>query len=176
MPTTLTTPPSRQSRAVTWFLLAATFLFLTPVGILLIWFGVAEPADHWDDAARLLVVGLGLVATFMFLGLGMGLIRYNILGRPRVRIEPSGLTIGAHTFVWTEIEVVGTASPYGVPYLLASIRTDAIGRLPLVERTMMMTLWPKAPDGRRMAWISEQQLGESAEAASQRAASMIAIQ
>jgi hypothetical protein len=167
--------PNRKPRTVVVVLLAADLLVLVPLGLFLIWLAMFGEVEYWDDTERLLVAGLGLVDAVMFLGVGAGLFRYNILGYPRVGIEPGGLLIGSSWFAWREIDEVAGVSFYGVPYLLLAISPDALARLPLVDRTSMrLTPTPKTPSGHRYVWITEQQLAGSVDTALERLAQLVA--
>lgn len=167
--------PNRRSRTVVAVFLAVDVLILVPIGLFLIWLAMFGEVDYWDGNERLLVAGLGLVDVLMFVGVGAGLVRYNVLGHPSVRIEPGALLIGSSRFAWRELDGFAGVSCYGVPYLVLAIRPDALGRLPLVDRiSMRLTPTPRTPDGHRYVWITEQQLGDSVETALERLDPLVA--
>lgn len=145
-------------------LLAADLLFLVPAGIVTTWYGVAGNVAYWDDPERILVAGLGILGTTMFVGLGACILRYNVIGRPRMRIDDRGLWIGADRVSWAAIGGIAGASVCGVPCLVIAVDEATIRRLGLIDRTLTR-LAPPAADGRRYLWITEQQLGTSVGAA-----------
>ncbi|MBI2777146.1 MAG: hypothetical protein HYX57_07765 [Chloroflexi bacterium] len=154
--------------------LAVDLLVLVPLGLFLIWLAMFGEVDYWDDAERLLVAGLGLVDAVMFLAVGAGLVRYNILGHPRVQIEPGGLLIGSSRFAWHEIDEAVGVIFYGVPYLLLAISPTALVRLSLVDRaSMRLTPTPKTASGHRYVSITEQQLAGSVDTALDRLAPLV---
>jgi hypothetical protein len=161
-----------SGRGVVAVVLAATFLLLVPAGLVLVWLAATSDVDYWDSLDRILLGGLGLVVSAAFVGLGIGVIRYNVLGLPPVRFEPIGIVIGTHRLSWSEIDWVGRTDTYGVPYLLVDVRRDARGGLPLSAR-LVSRFSPPLPDGRRPIWITEQMLGSTVEAAIERIEPML---
>jgi hypothetical protein len=153
-------PPSR----VALFLLAMDVLVLVPLGVGLVWLGAVAPEPHWNDLARVMVVAMGMAAVVLFTFVGLGIIRYNVLGIPSVRLTSDGVTIGGSLVAWDQVGQVGVQNLYEVPYLTVELDRTSLDRVAWIDRLAMKFAAP--PDDRRgPLWITEQQLGMRAQTA-----------
>jgi len=144
-----------QLNPIVAILVAFDFLFLVPLGMVL----VVNGGDDGD----VFLIGSGLVFATAFAAIGAGAIRCNILGRPTVRFASDGMRIGPVVFRWAEIGTVGPARLALVPYLVVAIEEKAVTRLPSLDR-WSMRYGPRSPDGVQL-WVTEPQLGMSVESA-----------
>ena len=153
-------PPSR----VVLFLLAMDVLVLVPLGLGLVWLGAVAPEPHWNDLARVLVAAMGIAGVVLFAIVGLGILRYNVLGKPPVRLGPEGVTIGDARIGWNQVGQVGIQVLYDVPYLTLELDPRGLGLVHPIDRFSMKLAAP--PDHRRgPLWITEQQLGIRAQTA-----------
>ena len=160
---TLDRPRVAPSRVVIVLLVLDVLVFV-PLGLVLVWLGAVAPEPHWNDLARVGAVALGLAGITMSTVVGLGIVRYNVLGIPQVRLGPDGVTIGEARTGWGQIGRVGIQVLYDVPYLTIELDPTALGRVPWIDRISMKLAAP--PDHRRgPLWITEQQLGIRARAA-----------
>jgi hypothetical protein len=96
----------------------------------------------------------------IFIPAGLGLLRYNVLGRPTVRFSVDGVSVGALNIPWPTVGSVTARSFLLMPYLVVEVTPEAKGRLPWYDRLAMSLgagggVW-------RTLWVSEQQIGSSA--------------
>jgi hypothetical protein len=139
------------------FLLAADLLAVV-LGLVLVWLGVAAPAPHWNDLARSLVTALGLGGTALFVGVGLGAIRSNVLGLPPVRVQPDGVWIAGRRIDWSRIGRVDAVWSAGIPWLTAEVPSVEIRFLPWYDRLSARIQVPRHRRAREI-WMPERQLG-----------------
>ena len=140
-------------------LLIAFAVFLLPLGPLLVWMAAASPPPYWETWERWLAGGFGAVAAVFALVIWLGALRYNVLGRPAVRVAADGLHIGETRVDWRDVGTVGADAVAGVPYLTVEVDKRLISTVSVVDRfSMRIAAPPDRPRG--PLWITEQQLGE----------------
>ena len=94
----------------------------------------------------------------VLLGLALaGTIRQTILGLPRARVSPDGVSIGNGRMAWSEVAWVSAGRLIGQRWLLVETDRRAIHDLPWYD-ALALRLMPRYPDGSRPIWINEQQL------------------
>jgi hypothetical protein len=140
-------------------LFVAFTVFLLPLGPIIVWMAAASPPAYWDPWQRWLAAGFGAFASVFFLVIWLGLLRYNILGRPAVRVAADGLHIGETRVDWGDVGAVGWDHVAGVPYLTIEVDKRLVTTVSAVDRfSMRIAAPPDHPRG--PLWITEQQLGE----------------
>lgn len=152
-----------RPRSVTALFITFT-VFLLPLGPSIIWMAAVSPPAYWGTWQRSLAGGFGGVCSVLLLVIWLGVLRYNILGRPAVRVAADGLRIGATRFAWPDVGTVGADAVFGVPYLTVEVDRRLVTKVPAVDRfSMRIAVPPDRPRG--PLWITEQQLGERVVAA-----------
>jgi hypothetical protein len=101
-----------------------------------------------------------IVNLVIFIPAGLGLLRYNVLGRPPVRFSVDGVSVGSLNIPWGTIGSVTARSFLFMPYLVVEVTPEAKGRLPWYDR-LAMSLGTGGGAWRTL-WVSEQQVGSSA--------------
>ena len=101
-----------------------------------------------------------IVNLAIFTPAGLGLLRYNVLGRPTVRFSVDGVSVGSLNIPWATIGSVTARSFLRIPYLVIEVTPEAKGRLPWYDR-LAMSLGAGGGAWRTL-WVSEQQVGSSA--------------
>jgi len=145
-------------------LFIAFTVFILPLGPLIIWIAAVSPSPDQEIWQRWLGGGFGAFASVLFLAIWLGLLRYNILGRPAVHVAADGLHIGATRVDWRDVGAVGADAVAGVPYLTVEIDKRFVTNVSAVDRlSMRIAAPPDRPRG--PLWITEQQLGERVTAA-----------
>lgn len=145
-------------------LFIAFTVFLLPLGPSIIWMAAINPPAYWEPWERWLAAGFGGVGSVFSLVIWLGVLRYNILGRPAVRVAEDGLWIGETRLAWPELGTVGSDAVYGVPYLTVEVDKRLVTKVSAVDRfSMRIAAPPDRPRG--PLWITEQQLGERVVAA-----------
>lgn len=145
-------------------LFIAFTVFILLLGPLIIWMAAASPPAYWEPWERWLIVGFGALGAVIFLVLWLGILRYNILGRPTVRVAADGLQIGETRFDWRDVGTVDSDAVFGVPYLTVELDKRLVATVSPVDRlSMRIAAPPDRPRG--PLWITEQQLGERVVAA-----------
>lgn len=140
------------------FLLAVDLFVLVPLGLVLIWLGVAAPAPYWNDPERLIVTALGFGEVVLFVAVGLGTIRYNVLGLPPVRVHPDGLRIAGRRIEWSRVGRVDAVWSAGIPWLTAEVPSTEIRFLPWYDRLSARIQVPPHRRAREI-WMPERQLG-----------------
>ena len=128
------------------------------VGLLLAWLGAVAPPAYWDTLDRVLIVAMAIAMSVFFVIVGLGIVRYNVMGIPPVRLAAAGVKIGDARVGWEQVGTVGAMLLYGVPYLTVEVDPALLGGVSWVDRKAMRFA---APPGYRTGalWITEQQLG-----------------
>ncbi len=142
---------------IVWLLLVADIVLLIPVGVILVELAIARPSPHWDAPERAMVAALGILVVALCVGVGLGVIRYNVLGRPRVSIDDDGLWIADHRIGWGALGCAGIGSAAGVAMLSVEVPRAELGFLPWYDR-LAARFNPVIPGRGPSIWITEQQL------------------
>ena len=134
-------------------------VFILPLGPIIIWMSAASPPAYWESSERWLAAGFGALGSVFAVVVCVGILRYNILGRPTVRVAADGLRIGETHVDWRDVGTVGSDTVFGVPYLTIEVDKRLVATVSAVDRFSMRIATP--PDrSRGPLWITEQQLGE----------------
>lgn len=145
-------------------LFMAFTVFLLPLGPAIIWMAAVSPPTYWEPSERWVAAGFGGVCSIFALVIWLGVLRYNILGKPTVRVAADGLQIGETRFAWPDVGTVGSDAVFGVPYLTVEVDKRLVTNVSAVDRfSMRIAAPPDRPRG--PLWITEQQLGERVVAA-----------
>ena len=145
-------------------LFIAFTVFLLPLGPSIVWMAAVSPPAYWEAWERWFAGGFGAVVSVFCLVIWLGVLRYNVLGKPTVRVAGDGLQIGQTRFAWPDVGTVGADAVFGVPYLTVEVDKRLVTRVSAVDRfSMRIAAPPDRPRG--PLWITEQQLGERVVAA-----------
>jgi hypothetical protein len=144
--------------------LVGLVLVLTGVFLLVVAVGAFGP---FDRGQRVLAGAMGITVIGLVGGLLALITRQLVLGRPRVAISATGLSVGSGTIPWQEIVGVAEVRIYGIPFLAFAQPTLAPQRVRGIDRLLFI---PFA--GRRVLFIGERQLGEGLGVALQRVRSI----